>query len=66
MHIWNYFYDIYYSNWIAIMRSKLGIFNEESQDKAIIEDLLNMMEKYNINNNACPMLNQFESSQERS
>ena len=41
------FYDIYYSNWIAIMRSKLGIFNEESQDKAIIEDLLNMMEKYN-------------------
>lgn len=24
------------------------------------------MEKYNINNNACPMLNQFESSQERS
>ena len=29
------------------MRSKLGIFNEESQDKAIIEDLLNMMEKYN-------------------
>ena len=41
------FYDIYYSNWIAIMRSKLGIFNDESQDKAIIEDLLNMMEKYN-------------------
>lgn len=40
------FYDIYYSNWIEIMRSKLGIFNGESQDKAIIEDLLNMMEKY--------------------
>ena len=28
------------------MRSKLGIFNKEEQDKAIIEDLLNMMEKY--------------------
>ena len=41
-------YDkIYYNNWIYIMRSKLGIFNEEELDKAIIEDLLSMMEKYN-------------------
>ena len=29
------------------MRSKLGIFNKEELDKAIIEDLLSMMEKYN-------------------
>ena len=28
------------------MRSKLGIFNKEAQDKSIIEDLINMMEKY--------------------
>ena len=39
--------EIYYNNWISIMRSKLGIFNEEALDKAIIEDLLSMMEKYN-------------------
>ncbi|WP_042273371.1 protein adenylyltransferase SelO [[Clostridium] dakarense] len=41
------FSSLYYSNWISKMRNKLGIFNEEAQDKAIIEDLLSMMEKYN-------------------
>lgn len=41
------FSEIYYSSWISKMRSKLGIFNEELQDKALIEDLLSMMEKYN-------------------
>lgn len=40
------FSNLYYSNWISNMRSKLGLFNEEAQDKAIIEDLLSMMEKY--------------------
>ena len=30
-----------------LFRSKLGIFNKEAQDKAIIEDLLNLMKKYN-------------------
>ncbi|MGL5328432.1 MAG: protein adenylyltransferase SelO [Peptostreptococcaceae bacterium] len=40
------FMIIYHDNWISIMRSKLGIFNEEEQDKALIEDLLSMMEKY--------------------
>ncbi len=38
--------DIFYNNWMSIMRSKLGLFNEEVLDKAIIEDLLSMMEKY--------------------
>ena len=38
--------EIYYDNWMSIMRRKLGIFNEEALDKAIIEDLLSMMEKY--------------------
>ena len=28
------------------MRAKLGIFNEETQDEALIEDLLSMMQKY--------------------
>lgn len=41
------FSELYYFSWLSIMRSKLGIFNKEEQDKAIIEDLLNMMEKYN-------------------
>ncbi|SCH88815.1 protein adenylyltransferase SelO [Romboutsia sp. 1001713B170207_170306_H8] len=41
------FSEIYYSNWISIMRSKLGLFDEEVEDKSIIKDLLNMMEKYN-------------------
>lgn len=38
--------EIYYRNFMQIMRAKLGIFNEEVLDKAIIEDLLSMMEKY--------------------
>ena len=40
------FREEYLSNWIAIMRGKLGLFNEEALDKAIIEDLLSMMQKY--------------------
>lgn len=32
--------------WLSLMRNKLGIFNEELQDKALIEDLLDMMLKY--------------------
>ena len=38
--------DIFYNNWMSIMRSKLGLFIEEVLDKAIIEDLLSIMEKY--------------------
>ncbi|MRZ81364.1 YdiU family protein [Paeniclostridium sordellii] len=40
------FTELYYLNWMSNMRAKLGLFNEEAQDKAIIEDLLNMMDKY--------------------
>ncbi len=40
------FRDLYHSNWLGGMRAKLGIFNEESEDKALIEDLLNMMQEY--------------------
>lgn len=40
------FSSLYYSNWLSKMRKKLGLFNEEAQDKDIIEDLLSMMEKY--------------------
>lgn len=40
------FDDLYKAAWLKGMRGKLGIFNEEPQDEALIEDLLNMMKKY--------------------
>ncbi|HMM19901.1 MAG TPA: YdiU family protein [Selenomonadales bacterium] len=40
------FSELYHCNWRAGMRAKLGIFNEEAQDEALIEDLLSMMQKY--------------------
>ncbi len=36
----------YHDNWLHGMRSKLGIFNEETQDEVLIEDLLNCMMKH--------------------
>ncbi|KJS82525.1 MAG: hypothetical protein JM58_15000, partial [Peptococcaceae bacterium BICA1-8] len=40
------FTKLYHCNWLAGMRAKLGIFNEEMQDEALIEDLLSIMQKY--------------------
>ncbi|MBM7693516.1 uncharacterized protein YdiU (UPF0061 family) [Peribacillus deserti] len=40
------FPKLYYTNWLEGMRAKLGLFNEEEQDKPLIEDLLSMMSKY--------------------
>ncbi|MCT4544645.1 MAG: YdiU family protein [Vallitalea sp.] len=40
------FTEMYYRNWLSGMRAKLGIFNEETEDKSLIEGLLNMMKKY--------------------
>jgi uncharacterized protein YdiU (UPF0061 family) len=40
------FNTLYYNNWLDGMREKLGIFNKEPQDKSLIQDLLNMMEKH--------------------
>jgi uncharacterized protein YdiU (UPF0061 family) len=40
------FMELYHIHWLAGMRAKLGIFNEETQDESLIEDLLNMMQKY--------------------
>ena len=40
------FTELYHRNWLAGMRAKLGIFNEEKQDESLIEDLLSMMQKY--------------------
>ncbi len=40
------FNQLYESNWLAGMRAKLGIFNEETEDESLMNDLLNMMKKY--------------------
>lgn len=40
------FSKLYQSNWLVGMRKKLGIFNEEIQDESLIENLLEMMQKY--------------------
>ncbi|AIQ69580.1 protein adenylyltransferase SelO [Paenibacillus graminis] len=38
--------ELYHENWLAGMRAKLGIFNEEQQDESLIEELLGMMQKH--------------------
>jgi len=40
------FAELYQNNWLAGMRAKLGIFNEEIKDESLIEGLLSMMQKY--------------------
>jgi uncharacterized protein YdiU (UPF0061 family) len=40
------FTELYHYNWLAGMRAKLGIFNEEIQDEHLIEGLLSIMHKY--------------------
>lgn len=37
---------LYQSNWLAGMRAKLGILNEETEDESLIEDLLSLMQKH--------------------
>jgi uncharacterized protein YdiU (UPF0061 family) len=40
------FTELYQSNWLAGMRAKLGIFNQEEQDESLADDLLMMMHKH--------------------
>ncbi|XEC95105.1 YdiU family protein [Paenibacillus tarimensis] len=40
------FAGLYRRHWLAGMRAKLGIFNEEQQDESLFEDLLSMMQKH--------------------
>ncbi|MBW7460653.1 protein adenylyltransferase SelO family protein, partial [Paenibacillus sepulcri] len=40
------FSELYSSNWLAGMRAKLGVFNEEPEDEALIDELLKMMQKH--------------------
>ncbi len=40
------FTELYQRHWLAGMRAKLGIFNEELQDESLIEGLLSLMHKF--------------------
>ncbi|ACV62984.1 protein of unknown function UPF0061 [Desulfofarcimen acetoxidans DSM 771] len=40
------FAELYHHNWLAGMRAKLGIFNEEIEDESLVDNLLIMMQKY--------------------
>ena len=40
------FPKLYEAYWLAGMRKKLGLFNEEKKDKSLFEELLNLMNKY--------------------
>lgn len=40
------FKDIFEIEWYSGMRKKLGLFNEEAEDKELIEGLLSIMKKY--------------------
>lgn len=37
---------LYHDHWLAGMRAKLGIYNEEEQDTLLIEELLELMQQY--------------------
>ncbi len=40
------FHNLYTKQWLLGMRKKLGLFNEEEEDKNLIEGLLTIMKKY--------------------
>ncbi|ALC83100.1 MULTISPECIES: protein adenylyltransferase SelO [Bacillus] len=40
------FSNLYQSHWLKGMRAKLGLFNEEKEDEALINDLLSMMKEH--------------------
>lgn len=45
------FSKLYKMNWLAGMRAKLGMFNEEPQDEFLIEGFLKMMQKHGADYN---------------
>ena len=40
------FGELYEGYWLAGMKAKLGLFNEEAQDRSLVEELLSIMQKY--------------------
>tara|TARA_B100001093_G_C26783115_1_gene995491 strand:- start:178 stop:1623 length:1446 start_codon:yes stop_codon:yes gene_type:complete len=53
------FQNIYEEKWLNMMRDKLGFFGEDQNDKKIIDDLLNWMEKNKADytNTFCYLMN---------
>mgnify|MGYP001312700915 CR=1 FL=1 len=54
----NNFKDLYEKKWLQMMRNKLGIFGEKTEDKNLIEDLLKwmMQSKADYTNTFCSLL----------
>ena len=44
----NKFGKLYYDEWLEGMRGKLGLFDKEEEDYALIQSLLGLMEKYKV------------------
>lgn len=40
------FAQLYHNHWLAGMRAKLGLFNEENEDETLIDRLLSLMQKH--------------------
>lgn len=40
------FWDLYQNYWLAGMRAKLGLYNEEAEDQLLIKDLLELMQQH--------------------
>lgn len=40
------YFSLFHQNWLSGLRSKLGIFNEEPEDEALIAELLEMMQEH--------------------
>ena len=53
------FQNIYEQKWLNMMRDKLGLFGDEMNDKVLIDDLLNWMEKNKADytNTFCYLMN---------
>jgi serine/tyrosine/threonine adenylyltransferase len=55
----NNFEKIYENKWLNMMRDKIGLFGEDKNDKKLIMDLLNWMEKNKVDytNTFCHLMN---------
>lgn len=40
------FWDIYQNDWLAGMKAKLGLSNDEAEDESLIKDLLQLMQQF--------------------
>jgi uncharacterized protein YdiU (UPF0061 family) len=40
------FWDLFQNHWLAGMRAKLGLYNNEAEDEVLIQDLLQLMQQF--------------------